>query len=323
MDPDGCGDAGALDCTMAPVIADPSYASEWAGTTTGYFGVTPCASNEACAVSPVTQQAACYASPLVSCFPLPVSACSGDLLYSCDGYAFQTIVDCAAQGQVCREDCPYADGGSTNAECRDPLPPDASACTPATYEPVCVGATGITQCNRGAQTTGPSDCFMSAGKCVCYATEYPCVVCGPFSTDCICAQVVAPGGSEAECVVATSTLCDPSTTPDSCVGSVAQTCIGYVVSTDCTPLGETCAVAGGHAGCIASPATGCSTAPTPTCTGNTLSGCCPSTGQFPVDSTGATTACAPGFDVGFTCATLLAGTTCATAPGAAGGCIPF
>ena len=65
---------------------------------------------------------------------------------SCDGYAYQTIVDCAAQGQVCREDCPIGPP-NTNAECRDPLPPGRLACDPTTFTAVCSGLDG----RRGLQ----------------------------------------------------------------------------------------------------------------------------------------------------------------------------
>jgi hypothetical protein len=319
-----CQGNDALGCTMAPVITDPSYVSEGAGTTTGYVSVTTCASDEACAVDPQdSSYAGCYASPLVSCSPVANSACSGDLLLSCDGYAYQTIVDCAAQGQVCREDCPIG-LPNANAECRDPLSPSATQCAPSTFTAVCADSTDLEDCNPYTFAPGPDgDCFMNAGQCVCYATVHSCgdIGCGVDSTDCECASVLSDGGTTPQCVLATSTLCDPSTTPDSCKGSVAQTCIGYIVPTDCASLGEICKVEGGHAGCAASPATTCSGSASPTCTGDTLSGCCPPSGQFPINLENATTPCAPGFTVRFSCAAFSPTTTCTTTPGFGGGCI--
>jgi hypothetical protein len=305
-----CQGNDALRCTMAPVITDQAYLDEWAGTTTGYVHVTTCGSGEACADDPrAPGNPDCYTTPLVPCSPVANSTCTGDVLNSCDGRPFQVRVDCAAQGQTCREDCPIG-LPNTSAECRDPLPSSATACNPATFTTVCAGSTSIQDCNPGTfNGSAEADCFMAAGQCVCYPTSHPCseIGCGIGSTNCKCANVVSQG---AECIPANAALCDPSTTADFCQGTVATTCIGYVATLDCAPLGEICQVAGGHSGCIASPAKTCSASVTPSCSGNTLSGCCPASGEFVAGNY--SVPCAPGYAVAYSCPALSPTLSCKT-----------
>jgi hypothetical protein len=310
-----CQANDALTCMMAPIIGDQAYEYEWAGTTTGYVNVAACGAGEACADNPAEPgHPGCYASPLVSCSPVANSTCSGDVLYSCNGGPYQVTVDCASQGQKCREDCPIG-LPETNAECRDPLPQGATPCDPSTFTAVCSGSTDIQDCNPGSfNATAQADCFMSSGQCVCYPTSHPCgdIGCGDGSSDCICANVVSQG---AQCIVSGTPLCDPSITPDSCQGTTAQMCTGYVVTQDCALLGEICSVADGYSGCIASPATPCTPGPAPSCTVNTLSGCCPASGEFGDSGLGATVVCAPGFMVSFACSALNSALTCTTTGG--------
>jgi hypothetical protein len=114
------------------------------------------------------------------------------------------------------------------------------------------------------------------------------------------------------CIDAGDTLCDPSSTPDTCQGSMAQTCIGYVVDTDCSTYGEICSVASGHAGCIASPATPCSASQVPACMSNAITGCCPASGEFVAGAY--QLPCAPGFAVDFDCSKIFSLLTCQTGP---------
>jgi hypothetical protein len=319
----------ALSCEMAPVIGDTAYLDSWAGTATGYVQTSACAANEACADDPnAPGHPACYAAPLVACSPVANSACDGDVLLDCNGNAYQKRVDCSAQGWSCREDCSSAAGFTFQAaECRPPLAPGATQCSPSSYVPSCSDSSTVEDCQLLAPspTTGDPgggavtpDCFLSAGQCVCYPTTHPCSVigCGVGSTNCQCANVTSQGP---ECIDATDTLCDPSTTPDSCQGTVAQTCIGYVASVDCSLLGEVCAVAGGHSGCVAAPPTSCPDGGASTsCTGNTLVGCCPASGQFVTDAGDVEIPCAPGLEVKIDCTkidTASGGLSCTTQEG--------
>ncbi len=296
-------------CTTAPILDDPTWLFDLnGGTTTGYVAVTDCGAGQQCveaqAAPTLAAVAGCYASPLVSCSPNANSACDGDVLQSCFGVPYQQDIDCAAMGQVCRLDCDIGLSYQP-AECRPPLTASEVACDPTSFVPSCDGSGNIVQCD---------DSFQVAGQCQYYVQSHSCDSLGcyagsGYSYDCTCANVTTSTGTVAQCLSASTQLCDPATTPDSCAGTSAQTCIGYYVDRDCSTYGEVCQVADGHAGCVAPALTTCDPTDTiTTCSGNTLSGCCPASGTF--QSNAYSIPCAPGYEVSFDCTTLYTAFTC-------------
>jgi hypothetical protein len=297
---------------MAPLPTDISgpTSSLGAGTATGYDVLTACTADEQCATALYGEPngyptAGCYASPLVSCQPEANSSCVGDVLHSCFGVPYQQTIDCAASGQICVEDC--VQGAYHPAECRAPLAPNQVACDLTSYVPSCDASGNLQKCD---------DSFQVGGQCTFFVKSHPCgslgcVVNGQLSYDCVCADVVTATGTVGQCLSASTTLCDPATTPDTCAGTIAQTCIGYVSTRDCSTYGEVCQVAGGHAGCAAPSLSTCDpNAATTTCTGNTLSGCCPASGTFQTDAYAVP--CAPGYEVSLSCPMLNPNLTCQT-----------
>jgi hypothetical protein len=230
----------------------------------------------------------------------------GNVLFDCYGYPFQKKTDCAATGEVCREDCDTGLPFKT-ASCKPDLPAGATACDASTYAASCTNADTIQRCD---------ECFLQAGTCKCFALARSCdeVGCG-WASDCKCSAVKSGGKTTSQCIDASYVLCDEATTPDACNGQIASRCVGYKLEVDCATHGEICLLAAGKAGCVSSPATTCSSTLERSCSSNVISGCCPADGRFQTDAY--MVPCTPGYLVKMDCSSLYSALKCQAVPGGA------
>ncbi len=273
-----CDGDNTVHCAPPPL---PEYGPDGNATTAfGYFATTSCGPGNTCFApleGPVQWlvQLKCLPTDSQPCSS-PSGYCSGDSAFRCaTGYGVMIEQDCPAAGNICIEDC------NDDVLC---VPPETTACSPATQPKVCDSSTSYTYCS--ACTTSVVDCSTQT-------------VLGPNGTLIDVPGQCAVVDGQPQCVAATETLCDPQTTAASCIGDQAVNCTGIVDTFDCATVGATCATAGGRAGCLAPGADTCVFDPFGgECMGDVLETCCDATGINPE----AAAPCVPGFLTQATCA---------------------